>query len=283
MKWSPSTITDRLQQISRPRLALELTGLLLMIWLVDYGIRWDLGLSIFYVLPIAGFTWYLHNKLGYVASFLSAALWFLAEKERYTLPENIFFLVWNTGIRLAFFLLIVQLLVELKTAFQRETALATTDGLTQLLNRRAFLEILEGEIQRSLRHQFTFTLVYLDVDNFKDINDALGHAAGDRYLQEIAQVFNNNLRSGDYRTRLGGDEFAVLMPQTDQEQATPVLQRLFEQLSNIEIEVTTVGVSMGAVTFQIFPESAEQALTIADQLMYEVKTSGKHQFVQQEY
>jgi PleD family two-component response regulator len=73
------------------------------------------------------------------------------------------------------------------------------------------------------------------------------------------------------------------MPQTNRQQATPVLRRLFEQLSKIEIEVETVGVSMGAVTFQIFPDSAEQALAIADELMYQVKASGKHQFIQQEY
>lgn len=257
--------------------------LLGIIGITDYLITIDLGLSIFYLLPIAALTWYLHPRLGYFSSVISTLLWCIAEIERES-TTNLFFVFWNALVRLAFFTLVVALLAELKMAYQQEQRLARTDGLTTLLNRRAFTEILEQEIERSNRHALAFTLVYLDIDNFKQVNDKFGHAAGDRLLKEIAIVLVQQVRATDHQCRLGGDEFAILMPQTNQAQANPVLKRLFDELLLLKSTDSPIGFSVGAVSFvDPLPNSADQALGAADKLMYAVKASGKNQVVQARY
>lgn len=254
---------------------------LLTIGGIDYLVTVDLGLSIFYVLPIATLTWYRTPKLGYLASGLSALLWFQAEMARTQTTTPLGFILWNTLVRLAFFVIVVHLLAELKAAYRQEQYLAQTDFLTTLLNRRAFNHILTQEIQRSQRHSLTFTLTYLDIDNFKQVNDQLGHAAGDRLLQEIAAVLAQQLRVVDFQARLGGDEFAILMTQTDQSQATAVLKRLFGQLTKSLEHAPKIGFSIGAMTFTSpLPQSADEALSAADKLMYAVKSQGKNRILQ---
>lgn len=279
-------ITETFRQLSDlPVWQLGGGSLLLLgvIGIADYLITIDLGLSIFYVLPIAALTWYLHPRLGYFSSVISTLLWCIAEIERES-TTNLFFVFWNALVRLAFFSLVVALLAELKMAYQQEQRLARTDGLTTLLNRRAFTEILEQEIERSSRHALAFTLVYLDIDNFKQVNDKFGHAAGDRLLKEIAIVLVQQVRVTDYQCRLGGDEFAILMPQTSQAQANPVLKRLFNELLLLKSTDSPIGFSVGAVSFvDLLPNSADQALGAADKLMYTVKASGKNQVVQARY
>lgn len=254
-----------------------------IIWGLDYLIKVDLGFSIFYLFPIAALAWYVYPRAGYLASTISAVLWFVAESAR-TPPEALrVFLVWNTLVRLAFWLVVVRLLAELKTSYCKEQQLANTDFLTGLLNRRAFIETLKREIGRSQRYQLVFTLAYLDVDGFKQVNDRLGHAAGDHVLEAIAQTLRQTLRATDHSSRLGGDEFAVLMPQTSQTQASSVLARMFQELSTVAVEDVSIGFSVGAVTFCSAPESADQAIAVADQLMYTVKAKGKNQICQEIY
>lgn len=246
-------------------------------------IKVDLGLSIFYVLPIAVIAWYVSPRAGYLASLMSAVLWYIAEAAR-TPPETLrLFLVWNTAIRLAFWLVVVGLLDELKSSYLKEQQLANTDFLTGLLNRRAFMTALDQEIERSQRYGLVFTLTYLDVDGFKQVNDRLGHTVGDRVLLAIANVCQQTLRATDHSLRLGGDEFALLMPQTSLNQADGVLVRLFQQLQQVPSGQVPIGFSIGAVTFLAMPESADQAIAIADQLMYAVKAKGKNQIWQETY
>lgn len=250
---------------------------------IDYAITVDLGFSIFYVLPITVIAWYIHPKAGYLASCLSAVLWFIAEADRTPSVSINSYLLWNTLVRLTFWLLVVFLLAKLKASYSEVQRLASTDFLTGLLNRRAFMEDLEQEILRSKRYSFPFTLAYLDVDNFKQVNDRSGHAAGDLVLQAIAHTLNETLRATDITARLGGDEFAILMPQTKLSEADTVLSRLFQELSHLPSATVHIGFSIGAVTFLTAPESADQALVRADRLMYTVKAKGKNQFVQTVY
>jgi diguanylate cyclase (GGDEF)-like protein len=284
MKRPRLPITRMLSKYPRWQLTAGSLVSVLVIGGVDYLITADLGLSIFYVLPIATLTWYMASWGGYLSSGLSAVLWFIAELSREPTDTHVGLILWNTLVRLAFFTVVVFLLTELKASYRQEQHLAKTDGLTWLLNRRAFTEILGQEIQRSRRYSFAFTLAYLDIDNFKQVNDRLGHAAGDRLLQEIARVLSGQLRSIDCPARLGGDEFAVLMPQTNQVQATPVLKRLFAKLVELKDDGLDIGFSIGAMTFDaVLPETDEEALTAADALMYAVKSQGKHQLRQATY
>ncbi|MGD1943944.1 MAG: GGDEF domain-containing protein [Leptolyngbyaceae cyanobacterium] len=280
MKQPQRSIPHFLRQQSEWQLGVGSVLMLGVIWGVDYLLNVDLGLSILYVLPIAAISWYVNPKLGYWLSLLSAVLWFAAETHRVTDSDMVPFLVWNAAVRLAFFGLMVTLLAQLKAAYRQEQKLANTDFLTALLNRRAFTETLEQEIQRSRRYELPFTLAYLDIDNFKQVNDRLGHAAGDRLLKDVAMVLRQQLRTTDCQARLGGDEFAMLLPQTEQQQATIVLQRVFAVLSQLHSDQVVIGFSIGAVTFASMPDDASHALSMADKVMYSAKGQGKNQFVQ---
>jgi len=260
------------------------TVIMLAIWGVDHTIRMNLGFSIFYTLPILTLAWYVNIRVGYLTSGVAAMLWAIAEASRATPDTTIVFLIWNTGVRLSFWLLLVFLLAALKASYGQEQRLARTDFLTGLLNRRAFTEALAQEVLRASRYSLPFTLVYLDVDNFKAVNDRCGHAAGDELLKAIATVLQQTLRSSDPASRLGGDEFACFLPQTHQAQASHLLSRLFAALTQLANRQTvSVGFSIGAITFMQAPESADAALAAADNLMYDVKTHGKNQLVQSIY
>lgn len=256
----------------------------LVIWVIDYIVRVDLGFSIFYVLPVAIMAWCVSPKAAYLLCLFAAFQWFIAESARIPPYPVEFFLVWNTFVRLMFWLMVASLLAELKASYRQEQYLASTDFLTGLLNRRAFMAALAQEIMRSRRYGLTFTLVYFDVDNFKQVNDRLGHATGDRLLQTVATVLQQILRVTDFSSRLGGDEFTILMPQTDLPQAKNVLLRMFHELAQLSSKhEVSISFSIGAITFISAPESADEALAAADQLMYSIKLKGKNQVIQEVY
>jgi diguanylate cyclase (GGDEF)-like protein len=164
----------------------------------------------------------------------------------------------------------------IKLTYEREKKYARIDPLTEIINRRFFLEMLEQEIGRFDRYQHPFTLAYFDLDNFKTVNDWFGHSVGDRLLKLIAQTIQNQVRAVDVFARLGGDEFALLLPETDYESAEVVLFRLQQQVSTIfKDEYLNVSLSIGAITFKKEPLSVDMAIERVDHLMYEVKRHGK--------
>ncbi len=248
----------------------------LLIGLIDYLIILDVSLSICYLIPIFIVTRYVKRAPGVLLSVISAVLWYLAE---YTakIDLNVLLLLWNTIVRLTVFLIVVYLLSALKDAYEREKNLARIDGLTKIYNRRYFWEILRVESKRALRYQRSLTLVYFDVDNFKIVNDRLGHIKGDELLCLIAHTVRNSIRETDIFARLGGDEFALLLPETDYQPAQLVLQRLQQKLSKAAKENSfEVGFSIGAATFLELPKSIDNMLERVDRLMYQVKNSGKN-------
>lgn len=165
---------------------------------------------------------------------------------------------------------------RLKSLLAKEQDLARIDPLTTVPNRRAFYEALEKERVRSLRYRRPCTIAYLDLDNFKKVNDSLGHAVGDELLVEVAASLKSNLRASDYVGRLGGDEFAILLPETDATAAKLVLHklrlRLLEEMKNHSWKVTF---SIGAATFLDPPASLDVMIRLADETMYAIKAQGK--------
>lgn len=118
------------------------------------------------------------------------------------------------------------------------------------------------------------TVAYIDVDDFKSINDAHGHRAGDDFLVRAAAAMTDDLRATDLVARLGGDEFAILLPETDVDEALSLLSRLHATLQATTAQWTS-GFSIGAVTFAVPPRSADEAISAADHVMYDVKRDGK--------
>jgi diguanylate cyclase (GGDEF)-like protein len=164
----------------------------------------------------------------------------------------------------------------LKKALEKERRLARTDELTGVANKRAFHERLAAEIQRPASRKRTFTVAFLDVDDFKRVNDQRGHGVGDALLKVIAESIRASLRSADVVARLGGDEFAILLPETGHESAPAVLQIVQENLrAAVQALGAPVTLSIGAVACVNPKCTSEEIVDLADRQMYAVKSGQK--------
>lgn len=154
-------------------------------------------------------------------------------------------------------------------------SVAKLDPLTGIYNRRHFKEILDMEIQRSARNNLQFTLLYIDIDDLKLINDRLGHAIGDVVLRRVARKLSDSVRASDVVARWGGDEFVILFPQTNHTGAQVLAERMVAALDNLEVANVQLGSSLGLVAFPDDGENADQLLNLADKRMYQNKREKK--------
>lgn len=157
---------------------------------------------------------------------------------------------------------------------------ASTDGLTELSNRRQFEEVLDVEIQRAERFGGSLALIVADLDDFKQINDRYGHQAGDEVLRAFAAVLRDTAREVDLPARYGGEEFAILLPQTDATGARRLAERLRRNLSSKPISTSTgelvaVTASFGVAAYPDAPTAAA-LFAAADDALYKAKASGKN-------
>lgn len=154
--------------------------------------------------------------------------------------------------------------------------MAFSDPLTGLYNRRAFDERLRQEISRCRRHpQATFTLVLFDLDDFKQLNDTLGHLAGDELLKRVAQTLTGTLRDHDVVCRTGGDEFVVILPDTPRDAAQRAIARVLGCLDKLEHLGWKAAASVGLASWPSDGASAEALLAHADAQMYANKQRRK--------
>jgi diguanylate cyclase (GGDEF)-like protein len=249
----------------------------LLLGAVDGHIASEISFSVFYTAPIMLATWYGGKKVGYSIAIISAGTWLYADFIAGSQYSSLLIPVWNMLVRLVFFLIILRLLLGFREKLALEESLAATDPLTGLSNRRFFHEQLEREYARNQRHSEPFTIVYLDLDNFKHVNDTMGHAVGDVLLQNVAQTLLTEVRSSDFVSRLGGDEFAILFPMLDKSSTSFVLEKLQSKLlETMRKKNWPVTFSIGAVTFSDVMDSSQEMVKLVDDLMYEVKKSGKN-------
>jgi diguanylate cyclase (GGDEF)-like protein len=157
------------------------------------------------------------------------------------------------------------------------------DALTQLKNRRFLLEQLEREIARADRHARTLSIVLVDIDNFKEINDTHGHLAGDAALQEIAVTLARATRREDCVGRLGGDEFLVLLPETSVQGASLFAERLCKRIARDRVPYggrrLTVTISAGVATWEPGMDGSRGLLDAADHALYAAKRAGRNRSV----
>jgi diguanylate cyclase (GGDEF)-like protein len=244
-----------------------------IIGFIDYLTGNELGFSVFYVLPILLVTWFTNQRFGFIVSFASAIAWFIADRTASQPYSFSLISFWNSFIRLAFFVIITFLLSSLKSSLE----LARTDHLTTAKNSRHFYELVQMEMNRSQRNQHPFTIAYIDLDNFKAVNDRFGHNVGDQVLIALVSSVSKVIRKSDFIARLGGDEFAVLFPETDQEAA----RIIFSKIQNTFVEVVQqknwlVTASVGVLTCRIAPPTTDELIRMADELMYLAKSDGKN-------
>lgn len=251
-------------------------GTLAAIGFADYLAGSTLSLSVFYLVPVLLLSWYVGFWAGLLAVCLSGMDWFI---EKQVLQGGSFIAVWNSVLELGLFLVVIYLATSLRKALDREKGFARTDHQTGALNARAFEELAGQEIRRCRRSEKAITAAYLDVDDFKAVNDRLGHEVGDDVLKTIVETVKRNIRASDVLARLGGDEFSVLLPECGEEAAPAVLKRLREGLQGaMRDRGWPITLSIGAVTFVHPPADCKEILRRTDALMYESKREGKDQF-----
>ena len=171
----------------------------------------------------------------------------------------------------------------MRKEMERVHHLSLSDTLTSAWNRRAFYQAFAIELSRVARNPIPFCLVYIDLDDFKAVNDRFGHEAGDEVLKAVAKACTHALRLQDTVARFGGDEFAILMPDTDEVALTALMKRLRDELTDATRPITRVECSIGAIAFMETPASVTSALHMTDRLMYRVKSSGKGHTIYERY
>ncbi len=257
-----------------------LIGLILMVVLfgyLDYLSGFEYSISLFYLLPIGLAAWFIGKRSALILSILSAVAWFVSNTLAGQTYTNPFISYWNALIRLGFFLVVSGLILKMRASLRREMEVSNTDSLTGLMNSRAFYRQATTELLRARRYQRSFSLAYIDVDNFKQVNDNHGHITGDQLLRTVADTLRTRLRSTDLIARLGGDEFVAMLPETDFHSGTIVITKLHEALIKaMDRHHWKVTFSTGAVTFYRFGVPLKEVIQRADQLMYQAKASGKN-------
>ena len=174
-------------------------------------------------------------------------------------------------------------LISLRDITQRKNLerLASTDTLTKLDNRRRFFDVIKQEFNRSLRYQTTFSVISIDVDNFKLINDSYGHPVGDKALLSVVKEISDHLRNVDYFARLGGDEFMILLPETTKKQAIKVAKRISNTFCQFSLthEQNTIPItlSIGIDSYQKGDQIYDDVLKRVDHALYQAKEKGKNQ------
>lgn len=170
---------------------------------------------------------------------------------------------------------------DLKEANEKLTLLATTDSLTNSLNRRHFWESAIREVDRARRFKHPAIIMMMDIDDFKQVNDTYGHAAGDEALRRVASISRNSLREQDLFGRIGGEEFAVLAPESNLEEGFQLAERIRLSIAQNVIEINResfqVTVSIGITLVTPASESIELLLQRADKALYQSKENGKNQ------
>lgn len=263
----------------RSKLFWTIVGIVLIggIGILDFLTGYELAFSLFYLLPVSLVAWLTSQRLGILTSLASASVWLIADVAAGNFYSNPFIIAWNTFIRLSFFVITVLLLSILKRALERERELARTDYLTGAANSRLFFDLVQMEIDRFQRYEHPFTLAYIDLDNFKTLNDQFGHSVGDQVLYTVVSSAKKYLRKTDVIARLGGDEFALLLPETNQESARVALAKiqsgLLEEMRQSNWPVTF---SIGVLTCSAAPDTTDELVRITDELMYAVKRDSKN-------
>ncbi|MBB6428728.1 GGDEF domain-containing protein [Algisphaera agarilytica] len=236
----------------------------------------EVSFSLFYLVPIGIVCLKVGGRSAMLIAGLSAAAWAEAEVLSGTDYSHVAIPFWNAVVRLSFFLTFTILIQSLRTAIARQHDLARTDVLTGAVNRRSFFETLMYELARSQRYGRGFALVYLDLDHFKQVNDQLGHAEGDRVLVTVVEEMQKRLRRTDTVARLGGDEFALLLPEIPPLAAELLIAKLrFELLESMRREGWSITFSIGLLNCDGRVEDEDALVRQVDQLMYAVKRSGR--------
>jgi diguanylate cyclase (GGDEF)-like protein len=237
----------------------------------------EISFSIFYLIPIIFVTWFSNRWVGIFISGASAIAWLMADLMAGQIYSHWIVPYWNAIMRFCIFLVNVYILSRLKNALELEKMLSRIDPLTGISNGKYFIELVNSEFIRSNTNNLSFTIAYMNLDNFKTVNDRFGHNEGDILLCTVANIVRNNIRATDTVGRLGGDEFAILFPETGAEKSQGMIPKIHKSLLDAILQNKWgITISMGVGTFKGPNFNAEEILRLTESLMYSVKDAGKN-------
>lgn len=249
----------------------------LSVGFVDFITGVEIRVYPLYFLPLSLAAWRLGRTGASLAVVAATATWVvsnLAAGMHYSSDP-----IWivNTFSQSLAFGMVAALLSWARNLLDREQSLSRTDSLTGLANARAFNSSAELAVAACRRNGRPLTLAYIDLDNFKCINDRYGHSRGDSLLRDVGKILRTSLRVTDSAARVGGDEFVVCLPETTQSQALPLLERLRAALAvALPVDECAISASIGAFCWDVPPDDVDAMITAADKIMYEVKKGGKN-------
>ncbi|HZW22700.1 MAG TPA: GGDEF domain-containing protein [Noviherbaspirillum sp.] len=244
---------------------------------LDAAAGFEISLLIVHIIPVLIVTWFAGARWGYFFAALMATISALTIADAAPFLSNLAYRYLDLVSDFAAISVMVYVQAKLRESYDVVRRQSKTDALTGCLNKAGFREQLQTEIDRHRRYDHPFSLAYFDCDNFKQVNDTLGHHAGDLLLAEIGRVLRAELRNVDAVGRLGGDEFAVLLRETAADAAEHAASFMKRGLDTaMRQHDWPVGFSIGIVCFNESPQDADKALAAADAVMYEVKRQGKN-------
>jgi diguanylate cyclase (GGDEF)-like protein len=247
-------------------------------WTAPFGILdllspKEVAFYFLYLFPIAFVTWFGGKRTGILISLFCATLWAVDN----VFANSIIISAWNILSTSAIFIIVSIMLTKIRKMWKRDKVLSRKDHLTDVMNIRAFSELVEYEILRFKRDSSPFSIAYLDLDNFKLVNDRYGHRKGDELLKAVVTNLSESLRQTDVIARIGGDEFAIFLPVTDREAVKVVMEKVRNRLNDLtEKQQWTVTFSMGVLTCLEGNFEFDEIISRADSLMYQVKSEGKN-------
>ena len=271
-----TTLDLRLRRVPDPVLLAVGLAIIAAIAALKSMVGHDIPVADFFLIPVAGVGWLARSRLyGYLAAICAAsATVFIAVVGPSSAPLGA--ALAAAAARLVLYVIVLAVLEALRRMQLQHQAEAHTDHKTGAANSRAFQARAEAEIERSRRNGTPMTVLYLDVDDFKDVNDRFGHTTGDRVLGTVSHMMRTSVRVNDIVARLGGDEFVVLMPETNRFAGGAVARRMRAELGRVTTpDGAPVHYSIGLVTFDEPPRSVDEMIHQADTLMYRAKERGK--------
>ena len=236
----------------------------------------DIPVADFLLIPVAVTGWLVTARVyAYIAAFCTAGVSVvIATTGQAQAPVAA--ALAAAGVRFALYLIVLALLGGIRQMQLAREQEARIDFLTGAANARAFEEAASAEIERGLRYGQPLSLLYLDVDDFKAVNDTFGHGVGDAVLAELSHVMRCSVRTNDLVARLGGDEFAVLMPESNRFAALAVARRVRDEAGRVTApDGRVVRCSVGVASYLSPPATVDALIHGADTLMYRAKEQGK--------
>jgi diguanylate cyclase (GGDEF)-like protein len=268
---------DHLSSWPKPLLFAMFTVFTLLIGLYDYLTHEQAAVSVLYFPLISIACWVVGFRSAITLSLLACLLWILDDLAMPNRPWPKAFKYWQTAMNFLVYVAFAYMLAKLKTTMQWQHRISRSDELTGLSNRVALFDDGRRDLVRCRRNGRPLTAVFIDLDEFKQVNDLYGHAEGDKVLRTAANCLRLNTRESDLTARIGGDEFVVLAPEMSYEAAQRYaerLQRCF--LAEMSRQGWPVTVSLGVATFNSPPGTVDELVKEADALMYAAKRLQKN-------